>query len=423
MKILHIVPGLDPKSGGPTRSITGLCRGLALRHVDTHLYVVSPEHELWNPSGVSLHKGQGARWPFFRKELVSVILQERPSIMHLHGLWMALNHEGVRLATRHDIPIMVSTRGMLDPWALDQKPFKKRLAMGLYQRRDLARVACFHATADQEARNIRAQNVAQPVCVIPNGVDLPQTLPKRRCRADGRKTALFLSRLHPGKGLMDLVPAWSASAPSGWVMRVVGPDVCGHKAEVVSEVDRRGLQNAFEFIGELDDSEKWQEYVNADLFVHPSHSENFGISIAEALAAGLPVITTKGTPWQELDGSSCHSSLIHECVSSLVGTDQKSEIGSQKSEVLCTNVRKNLRTNELACTERAGWWIDIGAEPLAEALREAMGLSDEERRAMGENGRKLVEAKYTWPAIAEQMKAAYEWVLNGGPLPPCVRVS
>lgn len=122
----------------------------------------------------------------------------------------------------------------------------------------------------------------------------------------------------------------------------------------------------FVLTGPLDDEKKWEAYARADLFVLPTYSENFGIVVAEALWAGVPVITTKGTPWKELEERKC------------------------------------------------GWWIDIGVEPLVVALKEAMSHSDEERAAMGARGRKLVEEKYTWDAVCKAMVDGYKDVLNHG---------
>lgn len=376
MKVLHIIPGLDPDSGGPRRSIIGICRALAQAGVDTTLFTHSPRYPMPDPTGVHYLAGRGTRLKLLWPDLSHVFSQVQPDLIHLHGLWMPSTHLAFCLARRRGIPVILSLRGGLDPWALKQKAWKKTIALWFYLRHDLRTAAAFHATADKEAANIRGQNLKQRIWVIPNGVDLPVSLPERMPRQGEIRTALFLSRLHPGKGLIDLVQAWAKVRPPGWRMRIVGPDVCGHKAAVQAEILKFGLEQDFVFVGELDDRHKWREYVSADLFVHPSHSENFGISIAEALAAGLPVIATKGAPWSELLGN------------------------SKSYEVL------NFKTS------RCGWWIDIGPEPLAQALREATSLTDDERQELGANGRQLIDAKYTWPSIGEQMRAAYEQTIS-----------
>ena len=149
-------------------------------------------------------------------------------------------------------------------------------------------------------------------------------------------------------------------------MKVVGPDTYGHKAEVVARLESLGIRSQWEFLDMLDDVEKWKAYRAADLLIHPSVSENFGIVVAEALWAGLPVVTTKGTPWQELVGRKC------------------------------------------------GWWIDLPPkESLVAALREATGLPRETLREMGARGHKLVEEKYLWPAIGRQMAEEYGKICRG----------
>jgi glycosyltransferase involved in cell wall biosynthesis len=229
--------------------------------------------------------------------------------------------------------------------------------------------------------------------VIPNGVTLPTEVQKSEAgsRKSAGRTILFLSRIHPKKGLLDLVEAWTAVIQNSefgiqnsdmWRVVVAGGDENGHLAEVKAEIAKLGarsreqgakrFEESFQFIGEVADEAKWDLYRNADLFVLPTHSENFGIVIAEALACGMPVITTRGTPWEDL--------ITHRC----------------------------------------GWWVEIGAKPLAEALNEAMRLSDEERRAMGLRGRRLVEENYTWPAAAKKMMAVYRWMLESGLRPECV---
>ena len=155
-------------------------------------------------------------------------------------------------------------------------------------------------------------------------------------------------------------------------MVVCGPDECGHSHEVKRAVEKAGLTDVFDFKPPVYGPEIETLYASADLFVLPTFTENFGIVIAEALASGLTVITTKGAPWEELH--------THHC----------------------------------------GWWIDIGIEPLAATLREATSLSDQKRYEMGQRGRRLVQEKYTWPTIGLRMKEVYEWVLGTGKKPDCI---
>ncbi len=476
----------------------------------------------------------------------------QPDLIHVHSLWTPFSHAGARYARRHKIPYVVSAHGMLAPWALKHKWLKKRLAWWLYQKRDLEGAAMFHVTAESEIRWLRDLGFKQPCVLAPLGSDLPDIDPAKAQRRKEVKTVLFVGRIYPVKGLMNLVRAWarvrSAKVPecesakvgggrtcgntqsatgrgwasanlqeyesakvsdkdnansssSGnfrtselqnfrtfpWQLVIAGPDQAGHKAELVAEAKRLGLRvedkcvNALvrDCVGTLvlnhavDDNKAITHSGNhaplpdilftgpvygqdkdalhrvADLFVLPSFTENFGVVVTDALSYGIPVITTKGTPWSELLGNS-DSSLVHYCKSSLVDKSEnkrlKTEVGKETTvgnrqsawagsaiqpigqtanqpasqSIAPTNELMNERTNELATSGRCGWWIDIGVEPLAEALMEAMGLTDEERRVLGANGRRLVEMKYTWPAIASDMKRAYEWALHGGLTPDCV---
>ena len=356
MKVLHVTTGLSPRSGGPTRSVKGLCRALSKAGIDVTLLVLGGDSTFENPCGVRVVCG-------ITQDQMEALLV-RFDLVHLHGLWHLGLHRVVNAARRSKLPYIFSPRGMLDPWALSINKWKKRLGLILYQRRDLRHAIAFHATASAEAEHIRMAGFTQKCIIAPNAVELPDSMPERN--VDGRtKTALFLSRLHPGKGLLSLAGAWAMVRPKGWRMKVVGPDSYGHKAEVVAMLTRLGIVDEWEFVDALDDASKWHAYRSADLLVHPSVSENFGITVAEGLAAELPVITTKGTPWQELCGRKC------------------------------------------------GWWIDVGIEPLSFALKEAMSLPDAILREMGERGRRLVEENYTWEAVVKKMVVGYDQVLAG----------
>ena len=287
----------------------------------------------------------------------------KPALIHLHGIWAPQIHVAVKVAQKLGIPYIQSPRGMLDPWAMAQKRWKKAIAWWFYQRADLKRARAFHVTAQAEADHVRGWGFRQPVWVVPNGVVVPEVLPERPPVTDV-KTALFLSRLHPGKGLMTLAEAWGCIRPNGWRMRVVGFDGYGERARVEARLKALGILQDWIFEEPLDDVRKWEVFRSADLFVHPSVSENFGISIAEALYAGLPTIATTGAPWQELQ------------------------------------------------THRCGWWIEPNSvDALEAALREAFGLSDAERVVMGDRAHRLILQNYLWPIIGRRMSEAYRTLL------------
>jgi glycosyltransferase involved in cell wall biosynthesis len=213
----------------------------------------------------------------------------------------------------------------------------------------------------------------QPIAVIPNGVHVPEKLTAPAVQSE--RIALFVSRIHPKKGLLNLVEAWRIVRPEGWRMIIAGPDEGGHQSEVLSAIRAAGLERKFAFIGAVEGEEKWTLFRQASLFILPTFSENFGVAVAEALACGVPVITTKGAPWSSLS------------------------------------------------TQQCGWWIDIGVDPLAAALRTATQAEPEMLSRMGDRGRTWAARAFTWKAIAGEMRAVYEWVLRGGTVPPSIQIA
>lgn len=261
---------------------------------------------------------------------------------------------------------------MLEPWALAHRRWKKRVAWRLYQRHDLARAALLHATSDAEASSIHRLGLRVPVVVVPNGVHVPPALPERQHGTLRR--ALFLSRLHPVKGLPLLIEAWARVRPAGWELVIAGPNEESHRAEIEALVRQAGVSEAVTFAGTVPEADKWALYRSADLFVLPTHSENFGLVVAEALGAGVPVLTTRGAPWRELE------------------------------------------------THRCGWWTDVSVDAIATALADATARSRADLDAMGARGRALVLERYGWDDVARQMKAVYEWILGRGDRPSCVHL-
>lgn len=377
MKVLHTIGSLRSDHGGPSRSVASLSEALAKDGVDTHLVTASPQNPSPEqrpvlPDGeVHLHVIKERSWlqrtlrsplGFFRR-LWSVAEEIRPDIIHDHGAWLPSNAVAAWVAKRTEVPLVVSPRGMAAGWTLSYRALKKHVAWHAYQKHVFRWTTLFHATAPDEADDLRSVGMDAPVAVIPNGVEVPTTLSTKATTENRR--ALFLSRLHPVKGLPMLLEAWANVRPEGWVLEVVGPSEDGHRRELERQTTGLGLAGKVVFSGPIDDAAKWDKYAAADLFALPSHSENFGTVVAEALAAGVPVLTTTGAPWRDLEE--------HDC----------------------------------------GWWVDPKPEAIAGALSTATSQNEESLRAMGERGRKLVEEKYTWQGVGRKMKKAYEWVLGG----------
>lgn len=385
LKIIHTIAGLGADHGGPSRTVAALGSALSTIGIDVELITnaqavneeppILPEHNSVNTHLLARQVEVTAFFPLtsrFARKLKQRIIDERSVIVHDHGIWLPTNHAVVRQASRKGWPTVISPRGMLTSWAVNYRRWKKRPAWLLYQKRDLQSVTCFHVTSNAEADDVRALGLGQPIVLIPNGVDVPDDYKVNPTKGYVR-CALFLSRIHPKKGLINLIKAWAQVRPRGWRLVVAGPDENGYQAEVEREVRAAGLATEVMFSGLVNDEDKWAAYRQADLFVLPTFSENFGVVVAEALASGLPVITTKGTPWEQLETHGC------------------------------------------------GWWIDIGVDPLVKALKDATMLSDEARLIMGQRGRHLIAEHFTWLKSAEQMKSAYEWVLKRGPKPNCIR--
>jgi glycosyltransferase involved in cell wall biosynthesis len=245
----------------------------------------------------------------------------------------------------------------------------------------LREAQCLHAKSRKENEDIRQFGLRNPVGIIANPISAPpeaNRMSERGFRdayhlgADA-KILLFLGRLHPVKGLPRLVRAWSQFPEhhQNWVLVLAGPDEAGHRKELETLVVELHCQNRILFTGELDEARKWSALAAADLFVMPSDFENFGSSIVEAMACGVPVITTTGTPWKELPGAG------------------------------------------------AGWCVEPALEPLAGALREALGLSDEQRHNLGRRAADLA-SRFRPEKAAADLISVYQWLLGRGERPGCV---
>jgi glycosyltransferase involved in cell wall biosynthesis len=297
-----------------------------------------------------------------------------PDVVHLHGIWSPALAKRFMSWRKREVPCVVSPHGMLEPWALSHKWMKKQFAWRLYQKRLLNRATVLHGTSSRETAQFKSLGLTPPAATIPWGVTVSPKLGHRqsRLRDSNTRVALFVGRIYPVKGLLMLIQAWARIRPGGWKLKIVGPDEAGHRADVEAQVRKAGLQAVVEFAGELAGQAKDTAYEEADLFLLPSFTENFGLAVAEALARSIPVLTTTGTPWSMLPARGC------------------------------------------------GWCVDPNVEDLSAALTLATSQTADTLGAMGAKGREWMATDFTWPQVAAQMKEVYEWVLGGGPRPDCV---
>lgn len=287
-------------------------------------------------------------------------------VMHDNGIWLSHNHSIAKLCAKQSIPRIVSVHGMLEPWAIQHRRLKKKLAWHLYQKKDLQDALLLHSTAPTETVSLAHAGLTNEIVTIPNGTDIPDDLDlqDKPTRSGEKRKALFLSRIHPKKGLPMLLEAWAALQPKNWVLEIAGPDEGGHKAEVAALIETLGLSDDVSFLGALNKTETSNAYRAADMFVLPTHSENFGMVVTEALAHGLPVLTTKGAPWSELE------------------------------------------------SERCGWWVPPTVEGIHMGLQQAFNASAQEHLEMGLRGRELVLRAYAWAPVAQQFLEAYNRVIS-----------
>ncbi|PQJ35058.1 hypothetical protein BSZ35_11050 [Salinibacter sp. 10B] len=380
LTVVHIVGSTRADHGGTSRSVPALCEALDAEGVEVHLVTSIPadptaDQEPILPGGdVHVHCieertrfQRTLRSPLgFYHRLWDIVEEVEPDVIHDHGAWLPSNAISAWVARWAGVPLVATPRGMVTNWSLSHQAGKKRAAWHLYQKHIFRQASLFHATAPAEVENLRALGMSQPVAVVPNGVELPSTLPEDGTSTDGKR-ALFLSRIHPKKGLPMLLDAWAALRPERWTLELVGPSEDDHRVELEAQAADLGLDGTVVFSGPVPDADKWHKYAAADLFVLPTYSENFGIVVAEALAAEVPVLTTTGTPWQELEK--------HDC----------------------------------------GWWVEPEPDAIREALHAALHRTDDERKTMGRRGRQLVESTYTWQAVGERMQTAYQWLLEENP--------
>lgn len=398
MKAVFLTTSLSRNLGGIFEIERALALELHRLGVGIEAAGLSDEHweadrPSWLPLQPEAFGSRGPRGFGYSPELAARVLASDADLLHLHALWMHPSVIAGQWGCRLKRPYLVTPNGMLEPWALANSRWKKKIALALYERRMLDAATCLQANTRKELEDFRALGLRNPVAILPNGVFLPPEMPEPGTRE--RKRLLFLGRLHPKKGLVHALKAWAAAKDGGrgdWQFVIAGWDQGGHRAELAALCDELGLpradvpaaellrnplpagvpEDAVIFAGPAFGADKDALFHQAGAFILPSFSEGLPMSVLEAWSHRLPVVMTDAC---NLDAGFVAGAAIR------VGTDAE----STKAGLL--------RLFELAAGDLA---------------------------AMGANGRALVERHFTWHGIAKELETVYGWMLGGGARPGCV---
>jgi glycosyltransferase involved in cell wall biosynthesis len=465
MKIRFVTASVSRDAGGLFESVRRLAQATASHAHDVMVFGVEDKHTAadiaaWRPVEVKTFKAIGPRRFSFAPRYSAELLSSQGNLVMSHGLWRYTSKATHAWHKKTGLPYIVNPHGMLDPWAIMNSRWKKRIASFLFEDAHLRDAACIRALCESEAQSIRAYGLRNPICVIPNGIDLPvlqdhETRGQKTedggrrtedgvqkfmvrgqwsvvsspvvaqpvvggLKADGRKVLLYLGRIHPKKGLVNLLKAWKQVSgqwsvvgghESEWLLALAGWDEGGHEAELkrlASELeipwaDVRGKTEILKtemlkgentqsqepgayfsvsesqrfsvlFLGPQFGEAKAACYRQSDAFILPSFSEGLPMTVLEAWSYGKPVLMTP----------ECHL-----------------------PEGFATEAAVRIGT-------------DVGS--VAQALEDLLRTSPCVLRAMGEKGRGLVATRFAWPGIGQEMRSVCEWVLGRGPKPDCVRL-
>ncbi len=375
MNIHYVVSKLDTV-GGPSYTMPMLAASAAAPGDQILFHSLAPPRlpiagatvRTYKPSQL-LARIEGS--PALRAGLAAAA-RASPSIIHSNTIWSAHSLYAARAVRGTGSRHVVSPDGTLDPWAFRHHHLRKRAFWLLGQKAALQRADCIHAVTDREHAFIRGLGLRAPVAVIPWGVTMPERA-DRRVDTGARRKLLYLSRIHPKKGIDLLIRAWARVQDEypDWQLDVVGPDNGGYLDDMRALATALRLERAI-LHGLVPEQAREDFYRSASLYVLPTHGESWGVTIADALAFGVAVIVGTGAPWEGVRDRDC------------------------------------------------GWWVEPDVDALVATLRAALATPPDELRAKGERGRAWMEA-CGWAETGAKMRAVYQWLLGAGPKPAWVR--
>lgn len=381
MNVLFFTLSVSRNAGGIFFSVRSLAQnlekiGVNCRALAPHDKFTTEDLKKWSPVPVDTYNVQGPSslgYSSSIKELIGV-----PDIQHIHGIWMYHSRVNRQLALKNGVPYVISPHGMLDKWAVGNSRWKKKLVGWLYENSHLRDASCIHALCESEAASIRKFGLKNPICVIPNAVDLPvlSAVCKKPKTNSSEKRLLFLGRLHPKKGIEELFQAF-ASLESAYRDRwrlVIAGWGDDYQPDLVSQARSLNIEDKVDFVGPKFGEAKADLFRECDAFTLPSFSEGLPMAVLEAWSYAMPSLITNACNLPEGQRASatitCHS----------------------------------------------------GAEGVKSGLLELFSLSESAQTEMGSRARMLVEEKFTWPIVSMEMKKVYQWLLRKSDRPNCVRM-
>lgn len=364
MKVLHYIPSLSRSSGGTVTYIQLLAKALG-QLVELHIVSHKSENMEVIPNA-STHYISSSVLGSMKKDWLSLLAGVKPDIVHINCCWMPQCTFTQKWAQDRGYPVILTPHGMLEPWIVSRNYWTKKLpALLLYQRAAIRNAVWLHATGLLEKENLLKLGYNKNIHIVPNGIDIEQV--QLRTSWNPRKKILFLSRIHVKKGIEILLEAIALlrEKMNGYSVIIAGEGDVEYVKLLKNRAEQLGVTSLLEFKDGVYGEEKWMLFRGADFFVLPTFSENFGMVIAEALASGTPVITTKGTPWSELEKYEC------------------------------------------------GWWVNTEVNSIADAIFTAIATDEKLRREMGLKGRELIEEKYSNQHMALTMLNLYKTTNSG----------
>jgi poly(glycerol-phosphate) alpha-glucosyltransferase len=392
MKIGILTSSISRNAGGLLWAVRSLCADLQKKTGNIKIFSIedafsTTDSRSWHGLDLNVYPHIGPDFFRYAPELKKALHSAKLDLLHSHGLWMYPSVASLEWSRISNHPLIISPHGMLDPWAIKNSAWKKRLAGLLYENRHLKNASCLHALCLSEYNAIRRYGLSNPVAIIPNGVDLP-------CKTSGQmkpdwishlppncKILLFLGRIHPKKGLINVLHAWKelkeldyVSPENPWHLVIAGWNQNGHREQLEKLGHDLDIGENIHFTGPQFGKEKTATLSQADAFILPSYSEGLPMAVLEAWSHNLPVIMTP------------------QC-----------------------NLPEGFSAN-------AALKIDTDPSSISETLLQLFSMNKEELQNFGKNGYQLVKNKFTWPLVADQMYQVYEWVLGNGSRPEYVRL-